>query len=155
MARSIILHGSESVKLNPQWVDYQNKMGAEGLQYQRARQQQRMADLQQQVRQFEARLKAQQAQFQQFDNVIVGITPTTNPLTGERLEVWTGPQDGVLEERQRTSRKFRSGARAGLDVTGSAAAVALGNCYRGPESRCIDCVSFSFATAFFWRAMVA
>jgi hypothetical protein len=92
VARSIILRGSESVKLNPQWVEYQNKMDAEGLQYQRARQQQRMADLQQQVRQFEARLKAQQAQFQQFDNVIVGITPTINPLTGQSLEVWTGPK---------------------------------------------------------------
>jgi hypothetical protein len=40
---SIIQRGSESVTLHPRWAEYQNKMDAEGLQYQRARQQ-RMAD---------------------------------------------------------------------------------------------------------------
>jgi hypothetical protein len=80
-------------------------MDAEGLQYQRLRQQGRVRDLQAQVQQFEARMQAMQnqvnafeqhqaaqaAQVESFTNVLNGITPTTDPLTGTQRNVWTGP----------------------------------------------------------------
>ena len=73
---------------------------------QRIRQQGRLADLQAQVQQsaakmqamqnqvnaFERRQNAQAAQVESFSNVLNGITPTTDPLTGENRQVWTGPK---------------------------------------------------------------
>lgn len=103
-ARAIALHVIGSLHLSPEWLDYQKRMDAEGLQYQRIRQQGRLQALQQQVQQFQAQMQAMQnqvnsferrqaaqaAQVQSFTNVLNGITPTTDPLTGEQRDVWTG-----------------------------------------------------------------
>jgi hypothetical protein len=104
LAGSIALQMVRSFRLSPAWLEYQKQMDAEGLQYQRMRQQQRVAAIQQQVRQFEAQMQAMQnqvdafesrqaaqaAQVQSFTNVLNGITPTNDPLTGEQRDVWTG-----------------------------------------------------------------
>ena len=71
-----------------------------------------MAQLAQQVQQFEAQMQAmrnqvsafenqqaaQAAQVQGFDNALVGVTPTIDPLTGESQNVWTGSQGGYWED---------------------------------------------------------
>jgi hypothetical protein len=107
-ARSIALHSAQSFHLSQQWMAYQQQMDAEGLQYQRARQQRRRDELGQQVQQFEARMHAMQnqvnsferhqaafqGQVDQFSNALNGLTPTTDPLTGENRMVWTGTKDG-------------------------------------------------------------
>jgi hypothetical protein len=105
MAKSIALRCARSLAISPEWLEYQKRMDAEGLQYQRMRQQGRIRDLQAQVQQFEARMQAMQsqvnaferhqaaqaAQVESFTNVLNGVTPTTDPLTGEARNVWTGP----------------------------------------------------------------
>jgi hypothetical protein len=48
--------------------------------------------MQNQVNAFESRQAAQAAQVQSFTNVLNGVTPTTDPLTGEQRDVWTGPR---------------------------------------------------------------
>jgi hypothetical protein len=106
LARSIALEMVRSFHVSPAWLEHQKEMDAEGLAYQRARQQGRIAMIQQQVRQFEAQMQAMQnqvnafesrqaaqaAQVQSFTNVLNGVTPTTDPLTGEQRDVWTGPR---------------------------------------------------------------
>ena len=103
--REIALHCVQSFKVSAAWLDYQKRMDAEGLQYQKTRQQGRVQDLQAQVQQFEARMQAMQnqvnafeqhqaaqaSQVESFTNVLNGITPTTDLLTGEKRDVWTGP----------------------------------------------------------------
>jgi hypothetical protein len=105
-ARVIVAHMVQSFHLSPEWLEYQKRMDAEGLQYQRARQQQRLADLQIQVQQFASKMQAMQNQVNAFErqqrsqatqvegftNALIGITPTTDPLTGENRQVWTGPK---------------------------------------------------------------
>ena len=104
-ARAIVLHSVASFKVSPAWLEYQKKMDAQGLQYQQMRQQGRLQQLQAQVQQFEAQMQAMQnqvnafeqhqaaqaSQVQSFTNALNGITPTTDPLTGEKRDVWTGP----------------------------------------------------------------
>lgn len=104
--RDAVAHMVQSFRLNPQWIDYQKSMDAQGLEYQRVRQQGRMAALQAQMQQFAAKMQAMQnqvnaferrqnaqaAQVESFSNVLNGITPTTDPLTGENRQVWTGPK---------------------------------------------------------------
>jgi len=104
-ARAIALHCAGSFKISPAWVEYQKQMDAQGLQYQKMRQAGRIQQLQAQVQQFEAQMQAMQnqvnafeqhqaaqaAQVQSFTNALNGITPTTDPLTGEKRDVWTGP----------------------------------------------------------------
>jgi hypothetical protein len=104
LARSIALQMVRSFHLTAAWIEHQKEMDAEGLQYQRMRQQQRVAAIRQQVRQFEAQMQAMQnqvsafeshqasqaAQVQSFTNALSGITPTTDPLTGDQRDVWTG-----------------------------------------------------------------
>lgn len=104
LARSIALQMVRSFHLSPEWIERQKQMDAEGMQYQRLRQQGRVQAIQQQVRQFEAQMHAMQdqvnaferhqsaqaAQVEGFTNVLNGITPTTDPLTGEHRDVWTG-----------------------------------------------------------------
>ncbi|HEV2576873.1 MAG TPA: hypothetical protein VGU25_06655 [Acidobacteriaceae bacterium] len=106
-ARNLLVHSAQSFRLSPQWIDYQKHMDEEGMQYQRQRQQGRMVALQQQVQQFEAKMRAMQDQVNSFEahqaaqakqvegftDVLNGVTPTTNPLTGETRKVWTGTQD--------------------------------------------------------------
>ena len=57
VARAVLLRRCPDTGLNPQWIQYQKHMDSQGLEYQRARQQQRMAALSQQVRQFERRCR--------------------------------------------------------------------------------------------------
>ncbi|MGA7920952.1 MAG: hypothetical protein WCA38_14920 [Candidatus Acidiferrales bacterium] len=104
-AKNVLLHCAQSFQVNPSWIEYQKKMDADGLQYQRVRQQQRLAALGQQVRQFEAQMQsmrnqvgafesrqnAQAAQVEGFTQALRGVTPTIDPLTGGAREVWTGP----------------------------------------------------------------
>jgi hypothetical protein len=108
VARSILIHCAQTFKLSPDWLNYQKQMDAYALQYQQARQQNRMAQLAQQVQQFESQMQAmrnqvnsfesqqaaQAAQVQGFDNALVGVTPTIDPMTGESRDVWTGPASG-------------------------------------------------------------
>lgn len=104
LARSVLLQSARSFKLEPQFVESQKQMDAMAVQYQRARQAQRVQQLGQQVQQFEAQMRAMQqqvdsferrqnaqaAQVQGFLNVLNGVTPTVDPLTGEERDVWTG-----------------------------------------------------------------
>lgn len=104
LARSVAYEMANSFHLNPEWLEHQKQMDAEGLQYQRLRQQGRIRAIQQQVRQFEAQMQAMQSQVnaferhqqmqanqvQGFDNALVGVTPTTDPITGQERDVWTG-----------------------------------------------------------------
>jgi len=108
LARSVIQHAGQTFQLNPQWETYQQNMDAEGMQYQQARQQQRMAALAQQVQQFESQMRAMQDQVNAFErrqdaqasqvkgftDALNGITPTYDPLTGEHRDVWTGTKSG-------------------------------------------------------------
>lgn len=105
-AADIVRHCAQSFRVNPQWMEYQKRMDAEGLQYQRARQQGRIRELQQQVQQFEAKMRAMQDQVNSFEahqaqqanqvdgflDALNGVTPTVDPLTGESRKVWTGTQ---------------------------------------------------------------
>jgi len=104
--RALLLDCSQSVDTNPQWIQYQKRMDDMALQYQRARQQGRMQALGQQVQQFQARMQgmrnqvsafqrgqnAQAAQVNEWSNMLTGVTPTTDPLTGTSRTVWTGPR---------------------------------------------------------------
>lgn len=104
LARSVAAQMTRSFHLEPEWIERQKQMDAEGMQYQRLRQQGRVHAIQQQMRQFEAQMQAMQnqvnaferhqqmqaGQVQEFDNALVGVTPTTDPLTGEHRDVWTG-----------------------------------------------------------------
>jgi hypothetical protein len=106
-ARALLAHCSQTFHLSPEWIQYQQRMDAEGMDYQRARQQARRTEISQQVQQFEAKMRAMQNQVNAFEahqtaqakqvegftDILNGVTPTTNPLTGETRKVWTGTQD--------------------------------------------------------------
>ena len=103
-ARTVLMHVAQTFKLSSQWMQQQKQMDAYAMQYQRARQQQRVQDLAQQVHQFEAKMQTmrnQVASFQQrqaaqasqvdgFSQALRGVTPTLDLFTGEAREVWTG-----------------------------------------------------------------
>ena len=103
--RDIILHASKSLQLSPGWIQKQARMDAEGLAYQRRRQQKRREAISAQVAQFEAGMQAmrsqvsafergqaqRQRQFDAVDNIISGITPTTDPY-GNTVSVINGPK---------------------------------------------------------------
>ncbi|MGO8788767.1 MAG: hypothetical protein ACLQVL_15480 [Terriglobia bacterium] len=105
LTRSIVLHSSKSFQLSPEWIQKQNQLDQEALVYQRQRQQARMQALSAQVRQFEANMQGmrnqvaafkrgqaqRQSQFQAVDNIISGITPTTDPY-GNTVNVFNGPK---------------------------------------------------------------
>ncbi|HEY2471906.1 MAG TPA: hypothetical protein VGI45_29240 [Terracidiphilus sp.] len=111
VARAVLLHCAQTFKLNPAWIEKQKQMDAYAMQYQRARQQQRMQALAQQVQQFEQKMQAMrnqvasferhQAAFQSqvdgFDQALRGVTPTIDPFTGEAKEVWTGQSSNYWE----------------------------------------------------------
>jgi hypothetical protein len=114
--RSIIMHLSETFQVSPKWVEYQKQMDDQGYQYQMARQRQRMAELGQQVQQFEAKMQgmrnqvnaferhqaAQAAQAESWGNTLTGLTPTVDPLSNETRLVWTGPNNGYWINGQGT-----------------------------------------------------
>jgi hypothetical protein len=99
---AIATHMLNSVEKNPQWVLYQKQIEQAGLQnvqrnfqiFMQQMQQYHNARTQawnQQVQGFEAR---QQASFQQSSSwcdTMTGLTNATDPLTGQKLQVWTGP----------------------------------------------------------------
>jgi len=105
LARTVLEHSARSFHINPEWVSYQTRQNALGLQYQQARQRGRMADLARQVQQFDAQMAAmrnqvasferhqaaQSSQVEGFTQALRGVTPTLDPMTGESREVWTGP----------------------------------------------------------------
>lgn len=111
VARTVLLHCAQTFKLSPAWIEKQKQMDAYALEYQRARQQQRMQALAQQVQQFEQKMQAMrdqvasferhQAAFQSqvdgFDQALRGVTPTIDPFTGQAKEVWTGQSSNYWE----------------------------------------------------------
>ena len=111
VARAVLLHCAQTFRLSPAWIEKQKQMDAYAIQYQRARQQQRIQELAQQVRQFESQMQAmrnqvasfekrQQAQADQvtgFTQALRGVTPTIDPFTGEAREVWTGQSSNYWE----------------------------------------------------------
>ncbi|MBV8207551.1 MAG: hypothetical protein JO041_12215 [Acidobacteria bacterium] len=114
--QAIIVHSVGSLRFNPQWLEYQKRMDDEGLNYQRIRQQQRREQLNQQMQQFEAKMRswqnqvnaferhqqAQAAQVEDFTNALNGITPTYDPLTGQARQVWSGTRNGFWVNGQGT-----------------------------------------------------
>jgi hypothetical protein len=106
LAREVLRHCAQTFHLSPEWVERQKQMDEYAVQYQRARQEQRMEELAQQVRQFEAKMEAmrdqvsaferhqnaQAAQVEGFSQALRGVTPTIDPFTAEAREVWTGPK---------------------------------------------------------------
>ena len=111
LARAVLLHCAQTFKLNPAWMEQQKQMDAYALRYQRARQQKRREDLDQQVRRFEAKMQAMRdqvagferhqaafaSQVEGFDQALRGVTPTIDPFTGEAKEVWTGQSSNYWE----------------------------------------------------------
>ena len=105
--RDILRHCEKSFHLTPEWLQYKARLDAEGMEYQRERQQYRMQVLGQEQQQFMAQMQSmknqanafeqhmaqERGQFEKMDDVINGVTPTTDPVTGETRKVWTGTQD--------------------------------------------------------------
>jgi hypothetical protein len=105
-ARAVLAQCAQTFHLNPAWIEQQKQMDAYALQYQRARQQERLRELGQQIQQFEAKMQAmrdqvasferrqsaQASQVEGFTQALRGVTPTIDPFTGEAREVWTGPK---------------------------------------------------------------
>jgi len=117
LARSILTRCAASLKIAAQWREMQKKMDAEALAYQRARQQQRLRELSQQVAQFELKMQSmrnqvsgferqqakQAAQVESVGNILTGVTKTVDPLgnprtvdTGPKGEYWTNGQGRVV-----------------------------------------------------------
>lgn len=115
LARSILDHLESTIQNSAKWQQKQEDLDRQGVEYQRMRQQQRMQAFSQQVAQFEAQMQSmrnqvsafergqaqRQSQFQKFDNVIVGITPTVDPFgnevnasTGPKYSYWRNPATG-------------------------------------------------------------
>jgi hypothetical protein len=105
--RDLAARFAESFKINPAWVQHQNEMDQQGVEYARTLAEGKVRALSQQVQQFHARMQAmsaqvagfegrmsaQAAQVQGFDDALVGITRTVDPLTGDQRQVWTGPSN--------------------------------------------------------------
>jgi hypothetical protein len=101
-AFAVTQHMLDSWQKNPQWVAYQNRLTQVGLNqimanYQdflhemAAYDQARRSAMDAQVAGFESRMNAQQEQVSQFGEILTGIQDATDPMTGEKLQVWTGP----------------------------------------------------------------
>lgn len=106
-ARALLVHSAQSFHISPDWLRYQQRLDAEGLDYQRKRQQGRAVAVPQQVQQFQAQMQAMQNQVNAFathqaaqakqaeglTDILNGVTPTYDPLTGESRKVWTVTPD--------------------------------------------------------------
>lgn len=99
---AIAQHMLASWRKNPKWVAYQNqltKIGLDQIQanYQeflrqtQAQMQAFRSSMSTQVNGFESRMQSQAAQVNTFDQALVGIQDATDPVTGESLQVFTGP----------------------------------------------------------------
>jgi len=113
LAQAVAQHMIDTVKKNPQWVQYQNQMTQMGLQaiqrnfqqfmsQMRAYDQARSSAMNQQVAGFEARQQANQKQFESWDENFVGLTKVADPLTGEKFDVWSGPYGNYYRNGQGT-----------------------------------------------------
>ena len=100
--QAIAQHMLSSIEKNPQWVLYQKQIEQAGLQniqrnfqiFMQQMQQYHNARTQawnQQVQGFEARQHASFQQSSSWCDTMTGLTNATDPLTGEKLQVWTGP----------------------------------------------------------------
>ena len=103
LARGVLQRATASFKISPQWVEYQKRMDQQALDYQRARQQGWLRQLNQQVAEFEMKMQSMKSQVNAFErqqarqadqvtsfgNILTGITPTIDPL-GNPRDVWTG-----------------------------------------------------------------
>jgi hypothetical protein len=116
LTRTVLEHGIQTFQTTPQWKQYQAQMDQKGLELARQLAQGRMQALAQQVQQFRAkmaamqsqandferRMNAQAAQVQGFDDALVGITRTTDPVTGANLQVFTGTKSNYWINGQGT-----------------------------------------------------
>lgn len=107
LARGVLQRATASFKISPQWVEYQQRMDRQALDYQRARQQGRLRQLSRQVADFEMKMQSMKSQVNAFErrqtrqadqvtsfgNILTGITPTIDPL-GNPRDVWTGTKSG-------------------------------------------------------------
>jgi hypothetical protein len=104
VAQAVMQHVLDSFQVNPGWKNYQRRMSEEGVQAIQQNFQSFLAQMQaqhqaftnslnQQVSGFEAQQNAQQAQFSKFDNALVGVQNASDPITGQRFQVWTGPNN--------------------------------------------------------------
>lgn len=110
-AEAIVQHMMDSWRENPQWKDYQARMTQAGLtnimqnfntfmQQMRAFDQQRRAAMNQQVAGFEARQTAQAAQVSQWGDILTGVTNISDPQTGEKFQVFSGPKSNYYRNGQ-------------------------------------------------------
>jgi hypothetical protein len=101
-AFAVTQHMLDSWEKNPQWVAYQTKLTQVGLnqimsnyqnflQQMAAYDQARRSAMDAQVAGFESRMNAQAAQVSSFGETLTGLQDATDPMTGENLQVWTGP----------------------------------------------------------------
>ena len=99
---AIAQHMLDSWRKNPQWVAYQNRLTQMGLaqiqsnfqSFLRQSQEQMAAfrsSMNAQVNGFESRMSSQAAQVNSFDQNLVGIQDMSDPMTGESLQVFSGP----------------------------------------------------------------
>jgi hypothetical protein len=102
-ARAMTQHMIDSWEKNPQWVQYQNQMTQVGLQQIRASFGQFMQQMQQfhqqftqsmnqQVSGYYARQDAQARQVSSWCDNINGLTNVTDPKTGAKFQVFSGPK---------------------------------------------------------------
>jgi len=100
-ARAVLLHGAQTLKLSAEWMQRQKQLDAFGIEYQRARQQHRVQEPAQQVRQFEGKMQTtrnqvaaymrrQTAQADGFAQALQGVTPAADPFAGGARRVWNG-----------------------------------------------------------------
>lgn len=110
-AQSTVQHMVDTWQENPQWKTYQARMTQAGLnqitanfnqfmQQMRAFDQQRQAAMNQQVAGFEARQNAQAAQVSQWGDILTGVTNVSDPLTGEKFQVFSGPKSNYYRNGQ-------------------------------------------------------
>jgi len=114
-ARAIIARCTNSLQVNPAWVQYQRQMDQRAVQYQQARQAQRRRVLSQQVAEFEVKMQGmrnqvaafehrqamQASQVEGFTKTLTGLTPVMDPL-GNPHDVWIGPKNGYWINGQGT-----------------------------------------------------
>ncbi len=102
VALGVLQHALDTFQISPQWQAHQQQMTQEGLamiqrdfqtflQQTRQTMQNFSSSMSQQVSGFEAQQSAQAAQVHSWGNILTGITDATDPLTGQQLQVWTGP----------------------------------------------------------------
>jgi hypothetical protein len=114
VAQSIMQHILDTFQVNPQWEAYQKQMTQEGvaligqnfqsfLAQMQAQHQAFTNSLNRQVSGFEAGQNAQQAQVNTWGNILTGVQNASDPLTGQRFQVWTGPNNNYYRNGSGTT----------------------------------------------------